>query len=1019
MNSRTYTGGLLGRSVGDALSESTLVKSSGRVSLFETESPSGTNYVVVLDYGEVDATFIFPTPNNPSKSGNTVVTKSASEAFAQFDEMVATYGGISTDSSGIAGVGSFEELDTLMLSLPELPEDVVVELQRSGTADTGRPKHVLDLKFRSGFLPSIVGRPKKGLRMARLYYESYPLEMRITALKDIRPSVLQNYMSGELLSSVIMTNREKRSMYQNALRSGRFQEVPMPQVLDNLQTVDAEPSAVIAVKFIDQHGKVIDGLPYEIACRGPINFVEAAAKTNFGAEPGNFSSGRTLIESGMSGLAHDSSQAISGALITNWKGRSLSPELFYHPLYKYRSSGGEGMPPGAMKISITTPRNVNSMDDWGNDRLFIYSNPTDITEKREGEPVKASPKTLLFSHNYRFEKGASPERITITIPVFIEPLPMHLVEMPPGSGRIVSLWSVTEDIGAIPSHQKINMEFKVLRPKASDSWEQADKILPDTRDGYDDKILQYEEFTSPEGRKAYRDGISDATPVEGVKFALIPHQNNSWIASKNIVILSPDYNGIMNAEITPGTYKLKMLKQINADGTSALKFMSDPNDPEYNLAIRYDQLSPTMQSSVSQKYPEMQVSRGSMFAPETVEIGSIEAPAGFFYRKITEQDTTPVGVVGARISRSGSLDDLNSSRLRKFRLQQQIPPLLSGKEPEAGSIYDLMGIDFPAIDGGWPGESDETDDRFFDTVTIFLAQDSIVDLSMLQSFEQRYEAERDSGSNMTSRLIAPKIGESIEFGGYIIEHLMFDTAVGPDLLNRSAAFTGGLHEYNMGKITTPFFDVGVIRCMVFYPKSGVMRRKMVVSENQNINPDVLVAAIYSSGSWDPNASAIKRVYHFEMKSSPEAAILSGRWVPLETIGEYAMGITSENTAFERIIDSIKRGGMPIRESPKWSQFWSTTADAWIFGAPGMPISGGGGSDTVVVPPAGGGGIIVGDGADGGIVTVAGQQVETHTVTPLWGTLGKMENELGESMDILAAPNPDYGDLDDDMGFVEG
>ena len=85
--------------------------------------------------------------------------------------------------------------------------------------------------------------------------------------------------------------------------------------------------------------------------------------------------------------------------------------------------------------------------------------------------------------------------------------------------------------------------------------------------------------------------------------------------------------------------------------------------------------------------------------------------------------------MGARISRSGSLDDLNSSRLRNFRLQQIIPPLLSGKEPEAGSIYDIMGIDFPAIDGGWPSESDDTDDRFFDTVTIFLAQDSIVDLS--------------------------------------------------------------------------------------------------------------------------------------------------------------------------------------------------------------------------------------------------------------------------------------------------
>jgi|GEM_PF-5690982 len=1009
MNSKTYYGGLLGRSVGDSLSESTLAKSSGRVSLFETESPSGTNYVVVLDYGEVDATLLFPTPNNPSKSGDAEFTKSAPEAFAQFDEMVATYGGISTDSSGIAGVGSFEELDTLMLSLPELPEDIVIELQRNGTANTGRPKHVLDLKFSSGFLSSIVGRPKKGLRMARLYYESYPLESRIRCLKDIRPSVLQNYMSGELLSSVIMTNREKRSMYLAVRDTERFKEMSMPQALDSLQTVDAKPSAAIAVRFIDQNGKLIDGLPYEISCRGPINFLEAATKTNFGSEPGNFSSGRTLIETGMSGMAHDSSQALSGALIPNWAGRSLSPELYYHPLYKYRSSGGEGMPPGSMKISITTPRNVNSMEDWGNNRLFIYSTPTDNTERREGAPVKADPKTLLYSHNYRLEKGGVAERITITIPVFLEPLPMHLIEMPPGSGRIVSLWSVTQDMGAIPSHQKINMQFKVLRPKASDSWEQADKMLPDTREGYDDKTLQYEEFKSPEGRKAYREGISEATPVEGVKFALIPNENNSWVSSKNIVILSPDYNGIMSAEITPGTYMLKMLKQINADGTSALKHIGDPSDPEYKLSTRYDQLSPMMQSSIAQKYPEMQIARSTMFAPETIEIGAIEAPAGFFYRKTTEQDTTPVGIVGARISRSGSLSDLNSSGLRNFRLQQNIPPLLSGKEPEAGSIYDLMGIEFPTIDAGWPsGETDNTDDRFFDTMTIFLAQDSIVDLSMLQSFEQRYEAERDTGSNMITRLVPPKIGEAIEYNGYIIEHLMFDTSVGPDLLDQKSAFTGGIHEYNMGKITSPFYDVGVIRCMVFYPKSGVMRRKMVVTENENlkVNPNLMTAAIYASGGWNTLTEQKTRIYHFEVKSSPEGAVLSGRWVPLETIGEYAMGITPESVAFERIIDSIKKGGMPIRESPKWNQFWSVTADAWIYDAASVVVTGQGDAPTL----------------DANSVSPFAELWASASQTSydrFAGSIGKMENELGEVMDILSAPNPDYGDLDDDLGFVEG
>ena len=133
VNANTYYGGMGYSASDDLFKDSTMVKSSGRISLMETESPSGTNYVVVLDYGEVNAEVIFPTPANPARSGNKRVTKSASEAFAKFDEMVAVYGGISTDASGITGkAGSFEELDTYLLSTAELPVDIINELQRKG-----------------------------------------------------------------------------------------------------------------------------------------------------------------------------------------------------------------------------------------------------------------------------------------------------------------------------------------------------------------------------------------------------------------------------------------------------------------------------------------------------------------------------------------------------------------------------------------------------------------------------------------------------------------------------------------------------------------------------------------------------------------------------------------------------------------------------------------------------------------------------------------------------------------------
>ena len=215
MNSRTYYGGLGYAVSSDVFADSTMVKSVGRVSLFETESPSGTNYVVVLNYGEPDAEVLFPTPENPSKSGNQRVTKSASEAFEKFDELVIVYGGVSSDASGELKSGSFEELDMYLLSMATMPEDVIVELQRQGIADTGRPKASLDLKFASGLLSSIVGKPKEGMRLARLYYESYPVATRLAALKDMRPSVLQNYLSGNLISSLIMTQKEKRKKYND------------------------------------------------------------------------------------------------------------------------------------------------------------------------------------------------------------------------------------------------------------------------------------------------------------------------------------------------------------------------------------------------------------------------------------------------------------------------------------------------------------------------------------------------------------------------------------------------------------------------------------------------------------------------------------------------------------------------------------------------------------------------------------------------------------------------------------
>jgi hypothetical protein len=679
------------------------------------------------------------------------------------------------------------------------------------------------------------------------------------------------------------------------------------------------------------------------------------------------------------------------------------------------------MPRGTVKIAVTTSRSTKDKADWGNKRLMVYDVPSDASEGRKGTPVEPVPKMLLFSHNYRIQSGDSPERLTVTIPVFIEPLPMHLIESPPGSGRVVSKWSLSSDSGEIPAHQKVNVEFTVLRPEATGLWETADKMLPESRDGYNDKMLQYEEFTSPEGRAAYRDNTAKASPVKGIRFVLLPDESNAWLVSKQARVMKPNFSGKMNAELTPGRYSLGMMVEINADGSTGLEIVSSETDNRWQLATNFSQLSENLQSAVKQKYDIDRIDRNTRFAPRIIDLGVVEAPAAFYYRKITNRDTTPIGVVGVKMMRTGSIADTGSSRFKNFELNQSVPPLPQGKEPESGSIYDVMGVEFPNIDGGWPSKTTETDERFFDTATLFLSPDSSVDLSLLSQYEQRYEADRDAGNEINPRLRPPAVGQKIEYMGYYIEHRYFDTAVGPTLLNREAALSGGGQNYDMGLLESPFYDTGVLRCMLFYPVSGMMRRKVVIPGQQNLNPRLVISARSSMAQWNPSQASLDRVFHFDVNTSPEGAILSGRWVPLETLGEYAMGMMPDDMAFEKIIQSIKKGGLPVRDSPKWNEFWATTMDGWMFGGNDpsgddsaaildpSEVAGGGGGNLISppmspMPPSAGG---------GSMIPISGQgQFQ------LMGSIGKLETEGGALSDILQAPTPTYGD-EDEMGFLEG
>ena len=208
--------------------------------------------------------------------------------------------------------------------------------------------------------------------------------------------------------------------------------------------------------------------------------------------------------------------------------------------------------------------------------------------------------------------------------------------------------------------------------------------------------------------------------------------------------------------------------------------------------------------------------------------------------------------------------------------------------------------------------------------------------------------------------------------------------------------------------------------MLFYPVSGMMRRKIVIPGQYKLNPQLVISARSSMAQWNPSQASLDRVYHFDVNSSPEGAILSGRWVPLETLGEYAMGMMPDDVAFGKIIESIKKGGLPVRDSPKWNEFWATTGDGWMFG--GNDPTGGGDSAAILDPSEVGGvgnlippamtPMLPGAGS-GSLMPISGQgQFQ------LMGSIGKLETEGGALTDIIQAPTPTYGD-EDEMGFLEG
>ncbi len=747
-------------------------------------------------------------------------------------------------------------------------------------------------------------------------------------------------MNPDVLSAMLSANRQLKSLYRQKRRAALAEGKSLQEFVAEAKAgemeieepmLPTEPIVAMRVKFEDQHGNEITGLPYRIGVRGAVNLREARERTKFGTNPGEFGAGEKLFEKG--GLINNPTPRDE-----SWNGQGLDPTKEWHYLYAYRIAGepkemimpnGETVkefpwPKGNIKISVSTPDNVSNTLDWGNSRLKTYRAVSSMTQNRDAEIAPAEALQQLFSHSLKLTREKEYVRLNITIPVYKQPLPMHLVEMPPNSGKVVSRWSLEPNLDAIPEHQKVRLTMKVMRPESNDGWAEADKIEPTSRAGHNDKFLQFEEFTSPAGRAAMRAGTIGANAVKGMKFLVKP-LNNSWASAQSYTFIDTDINGLMRASLPVGRYEVVRVSDINPDGTSAYVESDEP------YATPFEQLpATTRQGIVIARNGADQF--GKKFAMKEFPVARLQVPAAYYYRDYDEDDSTPMGVVGAKMIVRTDYSNDYTARLTNFKLETPFPPLKRGENANPDTIYGKLSLIHPEIDsGGWPlaGVATDTTDAMFDTATIVMMEDSSIDISRIPEYERRLEAQRDPTGVLAPSPMMPTPGNPIEYKGFIISRDYFDTAIGPNPKgglpdfgpNAKAADT--VYEFDMGKLENPFYDQGVIEVMSYYPKNGTLRRKIPLPYSAKPSPLLESSALDRSKAFqaviDPLQSYsqaqslinffknMPKVFYLKMQSSPEAAIMTGRWVVLTDFGQLDNPtIMSPEDAFENIINRIDK-----------------------------------------------------------------------------------------------------------------
>ena len=928
------------------------------VVLLQSPVPEGVGFAIVEGQGTPAEVRLFPTKTRPSSTGTAGYTLSPDEAFGVFQELTVERNRLVSGSSDNMPQ-TFAELDAVLMADTHLPEDLTFELQKKGKAPDGGIKLALKLNTsRTSGLPFIGN--SEDFALAKMYYASYEQSVRIRALEDCDINIISRYLDPTVVSQIISRNRLLVQTYRKMRASGNATGISLESFMTKaggedapvLELMPTEPLFAISVKFEDQTGKEVKQLPYRISVRGIVNFDEARQQTAMGANPGQFGSGQTLFQEGVTG---DITLEQPGR--ENWTGQSLGSEL-YHFLYAYKATGEEKngrfpWPRGNVKISISPPERTDG--DWENSRLSVYNKPASRSVRRDGKLTRAAPLQILWSENIRIEEGAF-TRLKIVIPVHMEPLPMHLIEDPPESGNLRLRWEVEPDRSMIPSHQKVNMQFKVMRPQANDLWEAADKMPTTSRAGYDDKILQYDEFVSDAGRAASKAGVVGSRPVRGMRFLILPKEENTWAAAKeHFIVESDSISGSFNVEVCPGEYELIRLQDINGDGTPALE------EGDGILALPFHKLPATTRKFLTDANNGEPPS-GKSFQPKQYPVARFRAPGGFYYRKTDERDTTPIGVVGAEMLPRVDVGTGQFLRMTNFELNGMFPPLPADKDPVTDTIYATLALAYPECETqGWPipGQSTKTSQKLFDTANIVLMDESTVDISRVGEYERRYEAERDGTSVLTPAPSIPRVGQAVSYKGYYIERAFFDTGYGVKPSQSSSEIVIPRRKgqsFEMGKLASGYTAPGVVEIMAYYPINGQLERAIIMPETIMDSKGVEVNPIFSlPAEFMPSTSNIEKILASKlqgyrqmtlpMASNMEAGILSGRFIVLQNLGQ-GMSIATPEGAYEKITEAIDKGGAPI-PGMNHQQYWGATED-WFFKR-GKPIAIGNGDPTKLDP----------------------------------------------------------------------